>query len=206
MRSLRTDVLVVALVAIIASLAGPVARADDRVEEDRPFARNGYYAGLSGGYPAGAFAVDDDDEGLGGDMILGYSGSLRVGRRLHPYFGVEGIGEMTYGKGVVSTLFGADDDLVATAFTVNGKLYMLTGRFQPYASLGMGGGAAVVYPDDSNGKDSFGYFLGRAGLGFDVYVTENVAVEVEASGGIGAGPDDERYVQFTPSLGLAYRF
>ncbi len=106
--------------------------------------------------------------------------------------------------------------------TVNTKIYTpLEGRFQPYALLGIGGMWATLRTDYSVGTVCYpGYwgwycsgaygklddgsaFAGRAGIGFDVYLTEGIALTFDASYVLPTG--DLEDLQYT-SLGWAFRF
>jgi opacity protein-like surface antigen len=103
-----------------------------------------------------------------------------------------------------------DIDIASYTFTVNGKAYLLTGRYQPFALVGAGIMTAKVKTKDTrnlnlNGTDTQTGFAARFGGGIDLYATDNIVV----TGGIGyvlpmGDVKNLDYVSF--NLGAMYRF
>jgi len=107
--------------------------------------RSGIYSGTGGLY-----AIEDfDSDALNFDNAPGFN--LRPGYHFHPHVAVEAVGERidafdfndTF---VFSGFFGSPTsqsiersaNVNTWAGTLNGKIFALTGQFQPYALLGIG--------------------------------------------------------------------
>jgi opacity protein-like surface antigen len=179
-RSIRTILVQAALVLAVAlppaaSLAG---------SEGWGWAQPGFYAGLAGDLAFGT-GIEDELEDLSGvpvdvDPSLGLN--ARAGYRFHPHFAVEGHYEWTSGFDVGAS--GGPDvlELEGHAFTADAKGYLTTGRWQPFALVGLG----FLYGELSD-KVGAGFsadetaFAARFGAGFDTYLTENLAVTLDAS-------------------------
>jgi len=70
-------------------------------------------------------------------------------------------------------------ELDSSAITGNLRFILPTGRFQPYLKVGAGGYFATLKDLGRLGlKADTSGFTGRAGLGFDIYYTENVAAYI----------------------------
>jgi opacity protein-like surface antigen len=92
-----------------------------------------------------------------------------------------------------------NDDFSGWSLTLNGKLYGLLGRVQPYAVFGIGG---LVF-DDKHGPDHG--FVARLGGGLDIYITDNVVFDFEIAYAMPAGNiDDFQFATF--ASGLQYRY
>ncbi|MFT4569397.1 MAG: opacity protein-like surface antigen [Hyphomicrobiaceae bacterium] len=158
------------------------------------YARNGFY--LIG---AGSYAFEDFDGEFSelADDTGGFN--ARVGYRFHPNVAAEIEYEWFDDFSKSSDIAEVDE---AWALTANAKLYAMTGCIQPYLLLGVGLMSADV---DVSGSGSTEEFLGRVGLGTDVYVTENIAVTGDATYLIPTG-DLEDLNAIALSLGLMYRF
>ena len=163
--SIRTLAFALTLIALAAAPAG--------AEQGDDFGRTGAYVG--GGL---ALAVDDIDRfsefdtGIGFDSYAGY--------RFAPHFAAEL--ELEYLNRVNNTATGTKGSLLA--FTGNLKGYILTGRFQPFALVGVGlnwAGGGVNGTKDESG------FGARFGGGFDFYLTENWSLGSTASYVLGTG-------------------
>jgi len=136
----------------------------------------------------------DASVGAGADNSPGFD--MRVGYRIHPNFALEG--DLQYFTGFdvnidklslngqnipipsqVNTKVGSIDTL---AMTVNAKGYALTGRIQPYGLLGFGFMRASFDPniEGAQSQDDTSFAL-RFGAGVDLYATEYVVVNLEAS-------------------------
>lgn len=117
------------------------------------FARPGCYLGLGG---ANAFEGSGDlDQGAPGLQVrAGCRATEWAGFELH-YEGIDDLGDRW-------------------ALSVDGKLYPLHGRIQPFASLGFG----YARLDDRNVSWDFAV---RPGGGIDFYVTRNIAINLNTS-------------------------
>jgi hypothetical protein len=165
------------------------------------FSRPGAYVGLYGLHAYEDFEVSATASGTEadvGDSDLG--AGARVGVRFLDHFAVEVFAESVDGFEVEQGSVEADLDLAQVGLAA--KLYPLTGRFQPY--LLAGGGAASAEVDRNFDADEDGGFL-RAGLGIDLYVTENFAVFAEANmNRMTGGTEDLDH--FDAMIGLLFRF
>lgn len=193
----------VVLVGGMAVFAAPDASAQARgAHWSTPLARPGFYVGVSGGWPGFV-----NTEGAGGDNddgVVAVTGALFGGYRFHPRFALEGMIEVSHG-GNLKGDFDRDDDyqITSTMFTVNSRFYFGYERVQPYALIGIGGGETVIDPDDSSeDDDDRSHFVGRLGVGADVYLFNHLAVQLELSGAVGT----RSYRQIAPRIGLVGRF
>jgi hypothetical protein len=175
----------VALVlGVVVAVASTVARADDEDAEELDDAGTGVYVGL-----AGFYAI----EGLDGPGPVDDTGglNLRIGYRVLPRLGLELQTEWAKGFRVKFT----GREVETWALTANYRAYFSEGRVQPYLLLGAG----FLTADD--GRSRSYDFAGRIGGGFDVGITEHVAVLVE---GVYLGAADVDYG--TVGCGVQYRF
>ena len=108
--------------------------------------------------------------------------NLRAGFRFNRWIAVEGMIEWMSGFDVKAQnpAPGSPQDLSADAlaFTLNAKVYPLEGRIQPYALLGLGGLNTWLNSDQGQSA-TFTSFVGRMGVGVDVYITTNLALTGE---------------------------
>lgn len=150
------------LASIVTALAILVA-AEAAFGQD--YARSGAYVGLNGVYGVETF---DNVPGSLVDNSVGVAG--RLGYRFSPWLAIEGQAE--YSGDFVD---GAPDATV-TLVSVNGKLYPLSGRFQPYGLVGIGGAFPNIdfVPDDDS-------FLARFGGGVDFYLTDTFGLTLEGT-------------------------
>ena len=93
-----------------------------------------------------------------------------------------------------------------------------TWRLQPYLYLGIGGQyydleASARFADfvELDFSESGWAFAGRPGLGLDIYITENILVNVEVAGVLATSnpstiPDIGDMFYMTVGAGLQYRF
>jgi opacity protein-like surface antigen len=169
------------------------AESEDEVSE---YARNGVYLMASA-----AYAVEKFESW---DLKNSYGAGARLGYRLHPRLAAEveyqwlggfhcggNLGCYTSGgpgaTGVEAKQF------IGQVATVNAKAFALTGRVQPYALVGIGGGTFEVkkkqrtlLPDGvsyiQRGFSSRGGgFVARYGGGVDLYGDEQWAIFAEAA-------------------------
>jgi len=165
------------------------------VVEEINYAALGPYIGLGGLYAVELF----DDQG---NSRTGNSGGFHVqaGYRFHARAAAE-IRYEYYHE------FDVDPGHIdGWSTTLNLKGYLLTGRFQPYALLGMGflsaGGSAGNDPEAAHPSNGFGM---RFGAGFDAYVTENLSIGPEFAYLLPTGSANDLDM-FTVGLGLQYKF
>jgi opacity protein-like surface antigen len=173
-------------------------------EEEAPdYAAVGPYLGIGGNYAIQNF----QDHGPGN---VGNSAGFHVrgGYRVHPYVAVEALYEYfsefdNDGRAKFSNL-DQTDHYDGWAVTANVKGYMLTGRWQPYALLGLGyvdiNGHNVV---DKSGPGN-GFEM-RFGLGMDACITEHVAIGPEVAYVL-PFDDANNMDLITVALGLRYKF
>jgi hypothetical protein len=123
-------------------------------------ARRGPYAALQGVASVPLSDLSRDDTGFGA--------AGRVGFRVASPFAVEAQVEYS-GKSFAG-------NTRQTFLTLNGKLYVLERRLQPYALLGLG----ASFPSSSLRNDDASFAV-RAGVGADAYLTDHVAIFAEAA-------------------------
>lgn len=135
------------------------------------------------------------------DNAWGYN--IRGGRRINDYVAVEAEWEHPVSNfddsNKVDGFGRLNGDVEAWNLTANGKVYPITGRFQPYALVGAGYGQADLPHDDNGG------FIARFGLGLDVLITDNIGVDAEVGYVLGTGALSD-YDQIPISLGVFYNF
>lgn len=197
--------------AAFLGVPAPGAQAED-------YARNGWF-GRAG------YAVGFDDTSVIGDAasLVGATSNvgtnhgfdLGAGYRAHPNLAFEvqfewlAASDITLSNPVLPSPSGTVGSLGFWSSTVNLKNYLLTGRIQPFALLGIGGGMADVSlnsPVAGLGSSSFdvGGFVARFGGGVEGYVTERFALFANGSYLLTAGDlDGNNYG--TVSVGLIYR-
>lgn len=156
------------VVALVLGLAFALpSRAD---EPD--YARPGFYLGLGP-----SFILENFDNEFDAKDSWGFTG--RAGVRVTKNFALD----------VAADFFDEfntnNGDVGGFAIGLNGKVYPLTGRFQPYATVGLGAyrlisnkntfGSGLNFASSDNATE----VMGRLGGGLDAYVTENIAVFAE---------------------------
>lgn len=172
---------------------------EETEDEGEEFDKTGWYLGL-----AGVYAIEDiknqgkvdPESGLGPfdyDNELGVN--VRVGYRPLPRLGIEGQFEWVSWDDDKS---GNDVETYASTFNVRG--YFFTGRYQPYALIGVGGMAA----DYDKSSDEWDIVM-RSGGGIDVMITDSLVAVMEAT--YLAGFEDVQDLDyFSLTWGLSYRF
>jgi hypothetical protein len=193
------------------------------------YSRDGIYVGLGGSYgidtfgnsPGGDISPHLANLGFGGtDPNFDMDGSIgvngQIGYRFHPHFSAElqiewldgfdgDVSESTIAPGSF-----ADFSVDPWSITGNLKAYLLTGRYQPYLSVGAGILTLRAKLKDKteqglSSSERITDATGRFGGGVDIYVTENFVATVGASYLLPNGDvSDYDYVSIT--WGLAYRF
>jgi OOP family OmpA-OmpF porin len=160
------------------------------------FARSGAYLGLAGS--VGIFPeLEDDLDDVGGDVDTGLGLNARAGYRFHPHVSVEA--EFEWVRSSFEFL-GSDVDFDTYVGTVNGKAFLLTGRFQPFATIGIGG--LGVRGDGDSGDSGF---AARFGGGLDVYITRNFYAAIDAGYVLPTGDVDD-FDLVSIGWGFGYRF
>jgi opacity protein-like surface antigen len=160
----------VGIAGICLALWAATAGADDE------FNRPGPYVGLGGSYLVEGFQDRTASRDFGNS--LGFN--ARGGYRINDFFATEAIYE--YGDD-----FGSDrrlgGSIQTNVFTVNGKLLLPLGRFQPYLMGGVGFlNANADGPIRNIGADASGTsFAGRFGGGVDLWATEHVSLFLDTS-------------------------
>ena len=151
---------------------------------------------------------DFDTQGSGvtasdSDASLGIKGGLRVQPNIAVELALESL------NGFEVTPPGGQIDVDFVNVVVQGKVFLLPGRVQPFVFAGFGYVSAELdastpfvpggFSDDESGA------LYRVGAGADVYVTPGVAVFGEASYNL-LGGDLKDLDHFDLALGLLFRF
>lgn len=176
---------------------------EEKVARAAEYDRSGIYSAHHA-----LFAVSHitDDGGASNNDTLG--ADFRIGYRAHPRAAAELQFEWTdrfnESVGGVTTRQFHDN----WTLTLNGRLFALTGRWQPYALVGFGAyhmnekiTAGPAIGDRSHDNDG----VGRFGAGVDLYGDENMAINLEAVYVKGFGGLIEHdYAAF--SWGLMFRF
>ena len=162
------------------------------------YARNGVYLGLGGSYVLEDFDYSSD---LLGDVDNGWGVHLRVGYRFMANFSVEFSAELL--EGLDASSFG--EELDALTLGVNGKVYLETGRLQPFLMLGVGMMRADRPKRNGASLSEYNAFAARFGGGLDIYATEQLVVSLEASYVLPDG-DLEGLGYGSFGWGLQYRF
>ena len=227
------------LLALLAlALLPGSARAGDDVD---PFDRPGPYVTIGGSYAYNFFdqQIEDfleDELGEQGSVDIDDSGGLnaRLGYRMASWFAaelayewidrydVEVGGDLGPGGGALS---GRLYDIEGHTLTANARLIAPIWRIQPYLLLGVGVSAydvdrgpianALEAQDDDieieSGRSAA--FAGRAGLGLDLHLTQNIVLQAEGTALFTTqdfetpdeGAIDDLYY-LSLSAGLQYRF
>jgi opacity protein-like surface antigen len=146
-------------VAVVATLLA----AFSAQSQEPDYARSGAYGELAAGGALEAFdGVSMDD---------GFAIGLTVGYRFHPYIAAEG--QFEYAK-FDDEFLGDEFDIYLITFTTNAKVFVLTGRIQPYGLVGVGLLHREVDTGPINSDDAG--FISRFGGGIDFWATEFASV------------------------------
>jgi len=177
----------------------PEEAGDDSDADAAGYDRDGWYAGLGGGY-----AIEQFDGGSSGDS--GFA-QLRAGYHFLRFASLEPQLEYTPKFNGKSGRY-AGVNTATWAIWLNMKGYPTapwTGRFQPFAMVGVAWmwerrtGSAI------NGSDEDGAFAARFGGGIDLYVTDHIVVTTEGAWVLPTGSlKDLNQVQIGGAL--QYRF
>jgi opacity protein-like surface antigen len=161
------------LTVAVASLAASPSRGADPEAGDRDFARTGPYFGVGGVYALEDFSRSfDDSAGI----------NARGGYRALPNMAFELSYEWL--EGFDSTAGVPEVELDTHLISANARLFGLTGRFQPYALVGVGiliVNTELKLPDvDKPFKVEAG-FTARFGGGLDFYLSEHTVLNLEGT-------------------------
>jgi opacity protein-like surface antigen len=207
----------------------PDEEAEPEPVEDNPYARNGFYIGLAGSLGVDIKFEDKFEkevrDGLGNPTNLSlnvdekFGLNTRAGYRFHPRIAAEvqfeWISEADIDlKGVA---FGKDAfTLERWTLMANAKGYLGTGIVQPFLLVGLGvmkgqveGNASRELPDESvveyRISETDTDFAARFGGGLEVYATENIVINIDATYVLPTGSvNDFDYVSV--GWGFQYRF
>ena len=166
-------------------------------EQEKSFDRPGLFVGAQGTFAMENFDDAQIDTDSSGDVKDTGGFNVRVGKRYSPRFAMELEYEWyeDFGKGRV--------DVEGWMLGVNAKVYMATGRFQPFF---LAGGGLLVLESDLPGapSDDAEDFAFRFGVGAEMYITDQLALTTDVTYVAPAGGQDER--QFgTFSGGILWR-
>jgi len=180
-------------VGLVCLLGSPV-RAQEAAEPAEDFGRDSLYGGLGLIYGVANFNNNKFLPGSDSSNTLGMD--VRAGYRFHPNLAAEAnfqwLNNFEFKKD------GTKVESSPRTFTANIKGYPLTGRFQPYGV----GGIGILY-ERTTGRDNLQEFMGRVGLGLDVFVTNNIVANIEFAYGLPIGDLDE-YHYFPIVFGIQY--
>ena len=179
--------------ALIAMIGTPTS-----VQAEDDYDRPGFYLGAGLGL---GFEQFEDTGGLDIDTGIGFDGW--AGLRFDPNFAAEL--QLEYIDRFDTSVGGVDIDGNVLAFTGNLKTYLMTGRVQPFAVIGIGFLWAEVEGLGASVSDTG--FAARFGGGVDLYTYTwpNVSLGATASYvKTAADFDDLDYVSLV--LGFQYRF
>ena len=174
----RGVVLRVGLAFLFVSLALQTARADDP-----DFGRSGAYIGVGASRTANLVEAFLDGTPVLEDIDVSNSWGVntRLGYRLTSWFALEA--EYEWLDRMNASLDGVHvGSLQMQSATANLRFIVPLRRFQPYFLLGAGAIFIDVDTPFSTLTVDHSAFAGRVGLGLDVYLTENVLVNVGAEG------------------------
>jgi hypothetical protein len=177
----------------------PADEGDSGDADATGYDRDGWYTGLGGGY-----AMELFDNGSSGDS--GFA-QLRAGYHFLRFASLELQLEYTPKfKGKSGQYAGVNTATWATWANFKGyPTAPWTGRFQPFAMIGIAWMWERLTGSAINGADEDGAFASRYGGGIDVYVTDNIVVTAEAAWVLPSGSlKDLKQVQIGGAL--QYRF
>jgi opacity protein-like surface antigen len=187
------------LLGLTLTLLGTNALAqEDDGDGAADYARTGMYLAVSGVYVVENWAGSNDDAGA--EDSQGFN--LRVGARISEWASIEL--ELEW----IDDFFPDErQDFQLVTVVANTRVYPLGGRIQPFALAGLGIVATVVdHRDrDSSVKQSNADWGFRAGAGVDLYLTDQIAVSIEATQTWTVG-DVKNIHHVSIGIGILYRF
>lgn len=171
-------------------LAAPAAAQDDDEEEG-----GGDYYSRPGVYLLAQFSnnvlVQSSGSVTGTRTHSGYSTGAAgaLGYRINEYAAVEAAGDWV--SGWDATVAGQGTHLVGGTYGINGKGYLMGGRFQPYGLLGLGATFMEARDTQVGPLSTAQWDMGvRLALGLDWYVTEKLGLNFAPSVVIPVGIND----------------
>ena len=181
---MHKPILTIALALALAAAAAVAAQA----QTDEDYSSVGPYVGAGGVYSVQMF-----DGNVNADNSSGFN--VRTGFRLHPNFAMEALYEY-YAKWDTKP-----GDISGWSVSANLKGYLMTGRWQPYAVLGLG----YLSMESDPGSHEEGDFMMRFGGGFEFNLTKNWQIGPEVAYVLPFG-DLDNFDFLTVSGGVRYSF
>lgn len=202
--------------------AGELEEVEERADDD--FDRRGWFAGLQGVYAREDFDEGEEEESLrdaNEPFQIEFSlkdrntGGLRgkFGRRCHSRFSVEIEGEWLddfEGRIAADGTGKVNDITFSTGVgSINVKGYLLTGRVQPFALIGVGTMGIRAESTNASGDiksdQDTGLLIARFGGGLDYYVTRNWVLSGQADY-VYSATNLKILNYISVGLGVLYRF
>lgn len=187
------------VMGMLAGLALALSASSALAEDE--FNRPGAYVGLGANYAVSGF------QGVAREADFGNSWGFNVrgGYRFTEFCAAEGLYEYLDDFGAGGKF--ASASVQTNTFTVNGKLLLPLGRFQPYLSGGVGflNANGELKVAGVRASDSGTNFAGRVGGGIDVFATENISVYVDAGYVMPVDTVEDLY-HFNLGWGARYNF
>jgi len=146
--------------------------------QDVDYARSAWYVSVAGSFDVHLFesTANDVSDGVV-DLDNAWGIDIKVGKRIYTWLSLEV--EYEYINGFDFSIFDVKvNSLQVNTLTGNVKFHYPIQRFIPYAVLGIGG-AWYRVTDDTGLFDDFDSdtaLAGRAGVGFDLFLNQNWAV------------------------------
>jgi hypothetical protein len=199
MKSFYKGLALAGAFALGIALGAGVAHADQ--EDWEVFNRPGPYVGIGGSYMISGFQGAAKDGDFGNTLGL----NARAGYRLNEYWALEGIYE--YGDDFGAHQVAPGARIRTNSGTVNAKLLLPLGRFQPYLEGGVGalGASANGGLRHTSWNVDGTNFAGRFGGGVDLYATENIALYLDTAYTMPIGDVNDLY-HFSFGWGAKYAF
>jgi opacity protein-like surface antigen len=178
---------------------------DAEFEQDTPvdYARMGCYLGLSGTVALDIELEDRIEEvGLNGDVDQSPGLHTRLGCRFMER--LSGELHFEYLDGFDVSVDGVDGHLDMWSLTADFKVYLLTGRTQPFVTLGFG---YLDFDGSYAGMKTEGWdFVVRYGGGLDFYLTENIVLDIDATVAHLTDEENDGLGYVAIGWGFQYRF
>ena len=174
----------VRLLACLLLLSPLTALADQHESPD--YSRAGFYVGAGLTYATDLYEDEIQDQvGFGVDIDDTFGVNARAGARFFRFVGLELQYEWLDSYDIKIPNAGGKAKVDTQTATINLKLYLPIKRFQPYLLGGIGFQRYRLDGNFFNGVIQFEQdeyeMAGRLGVGFDLYVTENVVFFLEGS-------------------------
>jgi opacity protein-like surface antigen len=193
------------MTAAFTGIAACLLIASPASSDEKDYGRSGFYVG-AGVIGASFVELDQIDNDVDPDEAAGFQ--LLAGYRASPILALEAEFEMLPESDVDFDGFGKIAELEVYTVTANMKMFMWTGRIQPFALVGLG--AMYVADRDSRGLGGGGEsesdFVFRFSGGLDFYITEKIVGYVGADYLLPAGGDLDDFDYVSYGAGLQYRF